>query len=167
MLLDLEYFDKFLINNVSLHNPIEEIPINGNCLKNIFKDDLTVIIPYNNILNNYIPLNNNILNNNLPSNNNLPLNDNLTLDNKNQKVLTKKRQRQLQINKSSQKTRKKIKLKLNLMETHITKTQQLITNIHNSLHMKDIPNLILYIENANNEMKNYNEYLIKELKKIK
>lgn len=145
MITDLEYFDysinnELLTSDLSLSDNINEIPINGIYLKNTFNN------------NNHLTSTSNLNNNN--NNKNLI----------NQNSITKKRQ--LRINKSSQKTRKKIKIKLNFMETHITNIQQLITKIHNCVQIIDIPNLILHIENANKEIKNYNENLIEELKKI-
>lgn len=146
MISDLEYFDYSINNELftsNLSENLTEIPINGIYLKNTFNnmDNLKVTR-----LNTY----------NIKSNTDLI----------NQRPLTKKRQRQLKINQSSQKTRKKIKLKINLMENHITNLHKSIQIIFDSLQVINIPNLVSNIFNITNEINTYNKNLIEELKKI-
>jgi len=77
-----------------------------------------------------------------------------------------KRQRQLNINKASQRTRKRQKIKSKLMDYHIQFLHKNIKEIIKLLKDKNRNDLILFLESMHNEIDKYTENLIKELNKV-
>ena len=175
MLSDLDYFDDIInlvdeLYNTNTINLVDEL-YNTNTINLV--DELyntnTINFPYVEQNTNTINLSNLEQNTNTI---NLEQNTNI-IDNKKRKSLEvklivhdKKRQRQLRINKSSQKTRKKQKIKSALMESYIKSLHINIKELLTSLENVDIKKLVSGIYQMNKGINEYAENLIKELEQI-
>ena len=166
MLSDLDYFDDIInlleeFYNTNTINFTEEL-YNTNTTNFLHVEQNTNTI---NLLN--LEQNTNIINFlHVEQNTNI-------IDNKKRKSLEvqpivhdKKRQRQLRINKSSQKTRKKQKIKSELMESYIKSLHINIKELLTSLENVDINKLVSGIYQMNKGINEYAENLIKELEQI-
>jgi len=86
--------------------------------------------------------------------------------------ITKKRQRQLKINSASRRCRKKQKIKAKLMELHIKDLHSNMQKLYKfaplqvSVNTTDMLELISTIQIIQNDIKTYNENIIKELEKV-